>query len=350
MKAANDRLQDPNALLLTWGFHQYFHGQLRKADLDAISSTRPIIVWHRSAHEVYLNSADERKYGITREWFDSLPASPRKQTDFANAHYWEQGLFAVLPKLGAAIASPERIQAGLKFVRDYYHANGVTLGSEPGGLMSKPLQDAQNAVLGDSSSPFRFYFIADGKSITAKFPDAQVGAETAKLLGWGQGMTAFLPRQVKLFADGAIFSQAMQLSQTYSDGHKGEWMMDPEFFARSFRVYWDLGYQVHDHDPCHQSAESGSGTDQGHSGLGNGSRRQSVAGASSSRQQRYLEAGARSGSADAGVSEPGRCCGARTRTRTRTRRCMHAGSIVGQGCRWKPHQSALASILVKQVG
>jgi hypothetical protein len=211
-----------------------------------------------------------------------------------------------LPKLGAAIASPERIQAGLKFLRDYYHANGVTLGSEPGGLMSKPLQDAQNAVLGDSSSPFRFYFIADGKSITAKFPNARVGAETAKLLGWGQGMTAFLPKQVKLFADGAIFSQAMQLSQSYSDGHKGEWMMDPEFFARSFRVYWDLGYQIHVHDPCRQSAESGSGADQGHYGLGNGSRRQSVAGASSSWQQRYLEAGARSGSADAGVTEPGR--------------------------------------------
>jgi len=318
LQAANDRLQDPNALLLTWGFHQYFHGQLRKADLDAISSTRPIIVWHRSAHEVYLNSAAERKYGITREWFDSLPASPRQQADFANAHYWEQGMFAILPKLGAAIASPERIQAGLKFLRDYYHANGVTLGSEPGGLMSKPLQDEQNAVLGDSSSPFRFYFIADGKSITAKFPDARVGAETAKLLGWGQGMTAFLPKQVKLFADGAIFSQAMQLSQSYSDGHKGEWMMDPEFFAggdprcRLFAAAGESGGQHRArqagqlHDPCRQSAAGGSGADQGHPGLGNGSRRQSVAGASSSWQQRYLEAGARSGSADAGVSEPGR--------------------------------------------
>jgi predicted amidohydrolase YtcJ len=247
LKAANDRMQDPSALLLTWGYHQYFHGQLRKADLDAISSTRPIIVWHRSAHEVYLNSVAERKYEISRAWFDSLPESPRKQSDFANAHYWEQGLFAVLPKIGAAIASPERIQAGLKFVRDYYHANGVTLGAEPGGLLSKPLQDAQNAVLSDASSPFRFYFIADGKSITGKFPDAQVGAETEKLLDWGQGMTAYLPKQVKLFADGAIYSQAMQVSQGYTDGHKGEWMMDPEFFARSFRVYWDLGYQIHIH-------------------------------------------------------------------------------------------------------
>jgi len=52
---------------------------------------------------------------------------------------------------------------------------------------------------------------------------------------------------VKLFADGAIYSQAMQVTAGYKDGHKGEWMMDPDFFARTFRVYWDLGYQLHVH-------------------------------------------------------------------------------------------------------
>jgi predicted amidohydrolase YtcJ len=244
---ADGRLKDPKALLLTWGYHQYFHGPLKKADLDAVSTTRPIIVWHRSAHEVYLNSVAERIYGLTRRWFDSLPESAKKQADFANAHYWEQGMFAVLPRIGPAMGSPERIRAGLEFVKEYYHANGVTLGAEPGGLASKPMQEAQNAVMSDSSSPFRFYFIADGKSITSAFPDEKVAGETEKLLSWGRGMTAFLPRQVKLFADGAIFSQAMQVSKGYSDGHKGEWMMDPEFFARSFRVYWDLGYQLHVH-------------------------------------------------------------------------------------------------------
>jgi hypothetical protein len=60
-------------------------------------------------------------------------------------------------------------------------------------------------------------------------------------------MTAYLPRQVKLFADGAIFSQAMQMRDGYSDGHKGEWMMDPEFFARTMQVYWEGGYQLHVH-------------------------------------------------------------------------------------------------------
>jgi len=250
---ANAKLKDPSELLLTWGYHHYFHGELNKADLDAISTTRPIIVWHRSAHEFYLNSAAEKQYGVTKEWFDKLPDSAKKQADFDNAHYWEQAWFAVLPLTASAIATPDRLRKGLELVQGYYHTNGVTLGCEPGGLLSKPLQDAQNAVFSASSSPFRFYFIADGKSITAnyaderKFPDEQVAEETEMLLTWGEGMTAYLPKQVKLFADGAIYSQAMKMRDGYTDGHKGEWIMEPDFFARTFRVYWDLGYQLHIH-------------------------------------------------------------------------------------------------------
>lgn len=244
---ANARMKDPEALLLTWGYHQYFHGELRKADLDAISATRPIIVWHRSAHEVYLNAAAEKRYGVTRAWFDGLGESQKKQSDFENAHYWEQGVFAVLPRIAPGIANPQKIKAGLEFLQDYYHANGVTLGCEPGGIASKPAQDAQNAVLSSPSSPFRFYFLVDGKSITGAVPDANVAAASEKILSWGQGMTAYLPKQVKLFADGAIFSQAMQVKGGYADGHQGAWMMDPPFFARSFQVYWDAGYQIHIH-------------------------------------------------------------------------------------------------------
>lgn len=96
-------------------------------------------------------------------------------------------------------------------------------------------------------------YAADGKSITAAYPDEKVIAETEKLLSWGQGNTAYLPKQVKLFADGAIFSQAMQVREPYTDGHKGEWMMDLTFFQRSFRVYWDAGYQLH----CHVNGDAG---------------------------------------------------------------------------------------------
>jgi predicted amidohydrolase YtcJ len=244
---AEAAMADDDELLLSWGFHHYIHGALKQEELDAISSTRPIIIWHRSAHEMYVNSAAERKYGINKPWHDTLNTSSKQQSDFENGHYWEQGWFALGPLLMKDIATPERLEKALLFVERYFHTNGVTLGSEPGGLLSKPLQDAQNAVFSDSDTPFRFYFIADGKSIAAQQKDENVISETEKLLSWGEGMTAFLPKQVKLFADGAIFSQAMQLREPYSDGHQGEWMMDLDFFARAFRLYWEAGYQIHIH-------------------------------------------------------------------------------------------------------
>ncbi len=247
LSAAHAKLADPEALLFTWGFHQYFHGRLTRADLDKISATRPIIVWHRSCHEFYLNSAAMRKLAVTKEWYEKLGGSAKEQSDFEQGHFWEQGMFAVLPLIAPAVFTPRRLNEGLLFVKEYLHANGVTTGCEPGGLLSKPLQDAVNAVFGDSSAPFRFYFIADGKSITAAHPDNQVVAESEKLLTWGQGHTAYMPKQVKLFADGAIYSQAMQVREPYTDGHKGEWMMDLDFFERSFRIYWDAGYQIHVH-------------------------------------------------------------------------------------------------------
>ncbi len=244
---ADAKLSDPDEFLLTWGYHHYFHGELKKADLDSINATRPIVVWHRSGHEFYLNSAAEKKYGVTKEWFEKQSDSVKKQSDFNNAHYWEQGMFSLLPLLAPSIASPARLKAGLEFVESYFHASGVTIGSEPGGIASKALQDAQNDVMSDSASPLRYYFIVDGKSVTGAFPDDKVIEESEKFLSWGDGMTAYLPRQVKLFADGAIFSQAMQLRDGYSDGHKGEWMMDLDFFARTMRIYWDAGYQLHIH-------------------------------------------------------------------------------------------------------
>lgn len=243
---ANAKLRDPAALLVTWGYHPLFHGSLTRADLDRISTARPIIVWHRSAHEFIVNTKALEAYGIDAAFVAGLPEAARQQSNLGEGHFWEGGMFGVIPKLLPAIATPDRLRRGLEFVAGYYHANGVTLGCEPGGLFSKQLQDAQNAVLSRPDSPFRFYFIPDGKSISAAFPDATI-SETEKVLSWGEGMTAMVPRAAKLFADGAIYSLAMQLRDPYlGEGH-GEWIMQPEAFARAFRVYWDAGYQVHVH-------------------------------------------------------------------------------------------------------
>lgn len=243
---ANAKLKNPAELLVTWGYHPIFHGSLMRADLDKISAARPIIVWHRSAHEFIVNSKALEAYGVNAAYVATLTAAAQKQCNLDEGHFWEGGMFGVMPKLLPAIATPDRLRRGLEFVVRYYHANGVTLGCEPGGLFSKQLQDAQNAVLSRADSPFRFYFIPDGKSISAAFPDTAI-SETQKVLGWGKGMTAMMPGAIKLFADGAIYSLAMRVREPYLGGGKGEWIMQPDAFAKAFKLYWDAGYQIHVH-------------------------------------------------------------------------------------------------------
>ncbi len=247
LRDAEARLADPDTLLVTWGFHHYFHGKLTRADLDQVNARRPIIVWHRSAHEFFLNSAAMEKYGVNTDLVARMTPGAQQQSNLSEGHFWEQGMFAVMPRIAPAIATPDRLRSGLEFVKTYLQANGVTLGSEPGGVVSKPLQNAQNAVLGGADTPFRFYYIPDGKTMAELHVDGDLIGETRKLLDWGQGNTSFLPQQAKLFADGAIFSQAMQLRDGYLDGHKGEWMQDPARFAKAFARYWDAGYQIHIH-------------------------------------------------------------------------------------------------------
>lgn len=244
---ANKRLKTKDELLFTWGYHPSFHGPLVRTDLDKISTTRPIIVWHRSCHEFTLNTVALKTLGIDEAFVDKFSKTAKEQSDLSEGHFWEQGMFGIVPKIVPFLATPERLQKGLELTQEFYHTNGVTLACEPGGLYSQKLQEAENAVLSKSSSPFRFYFIPDGKSIYSLYPENAI-VETEKTLDWCHGMTNMLPNQVKLFADGAIYSLAIQLRDPYINGDfKGEWIMDPELFARAFQVYWDAGYQIHIH-------------------------------------------------------------------------------------------------------
>ena len=238
----------PDDALMSWGYHAAFFGPLGRSDLDAISATRPIIVWARSCHEMIFNSATLQRAGITEAVVQGFSASAQEQSNLTEGHFWEQGLFAVLPHVASFAASPQRLQAGLELTRDYMHAKGITLGNEPGGILAKPVQDGVNAVFSSPDMPFRWSFMVDAKSMVAtSADDAQVIAQSQKLASWYGGMTSLAPMQAKLFADGAIYSQLMQVRQPYLDGHKGEWMMDEPAFERAFRVYWDAGYQIHIH-------------------------------------------------------------------------------------------------------
>ena len=250
LKSAEAALKTPKEWLLSWGYHGLWHGPLSRADLDAVSKTRPIAVWQRSCHEFYLNSAAIEALGLKEEATRGK-GEWSKQVDFANGHFWEGGMNFILGQMMKVMATPERLSFGLKQMVAYLHANGVTAYNEPGALYTPDMWKVYEQILGAPSTPMYATFLADGRSIPDRVGltkaleavEEQIAVSPAapgkKLM--------FFPKQIKLFADGAIISQLMQMKDGYLDGHKGEWLMPPEQLEERARLFWNAGYQLHVH-------------------------------------------------------------------------------------------------------
>ncbi|WP_296706105.1 amidohydrolase [Rhodoblastus sp.] len=250
LRAADAALKDPNAWLLTWGYHPLWHGKLTRADLNAISKTRPISVWHRSCHEFFLNDAAIAALGLTEaatkgkgEWSE--------QVNFNEGHYWEGGLNFMMAPMLKVLATPERVSFGLKQMVGYLHANGVTAYNEPGALYTPDMWALYQDILGAPSTPMYSTFLADGRGITDRVGMAKALAAVEEQIAVAPAAPGkklmFFPRQIKLFADGAIISQLMQMKDGYLDGHHGEWIEPPEQIEERARLFWNAGYQIHIH-------------------------------------------------------------------------------------------------------
>jgi len=253
LKALLAQHTNKNELFSSWGYHQLWHGELNRAILDEMSPDVPVLIWQRSAHEIIFNTKALAHFNIDEQWVNRLPAAAQAQSSFERGHFWEQGAMHTVPAVFAELAQPQRYLASLKMVRDYWHSAGSTLVVEPGGLVNKGLMTMQNQVFSGDENPFHMDYIVDGKTMAYEHLDGDIIAETEKLLDWGEGMSRFIPKQIKLFADGAIFSQLMKMKDGYLDGHHGEWIMDPDKLAVAFAKYWDAGYQIH----MHQNGDEG---------------------------------------------------------------------------------------------
>ena len=229
--------------LYVWGYHGLFHGPLSRADLDTLSSTRPIVVWHRSFHEIFLNSAALRALEL-----DEAAVGEHPQVDFAQGHFYETGVEVAFARLAPRLLSPGRVLGGLALTRESIHRGGITTIADMAfGLFDPDAElTAYRMMLGGKAVPFRTLLVPDGRRPLAGGPEA-ARAELADWAKQGDGKVRFLP-QVKLFADGAFYSQLMQLGPPgYLDGHHGEWLMEPAELEKAARFYWDAGQQIHVH-------------------------------------------------------------------------------------------------------
>jgi predicted amidohydrolase YtcJ len=249
-KLAEQEKKSDDDVLFSWGYHQYFHGELSREALDEISSIRPIVIWHRSCHEFYLNSAAIEKYDIAQHSIDAAGDEVARQSNIQRGHFYENGAFQyIAPLIMADLASPTRLLSGLNQMIEILHSNGVTAFNEPGALIDSNVLLAYKLSLQRLTTPMYSFFIPEAKTAFVEHGVEGVLAAVEKIPAAlpQTGKARFFPKQVKLLMDGAIISQLMQMKDGYLDGHHGEWIQTPEEIDTLTKIFWDAGYQIHIH-------------------------------------------------------------------------------------------------------
>lgn len=243
--AALDRETPPGEPLLTWGYHHLWHGDMSRAAINRVARERPIVVWHRSFHELYLNDGALAWLGITE-----ADAGSRHQVDYDNGHFYENGLGYAISKLNPFILAPDRYREGLERLKRVAHFGGHTsLGDMAVGLFDFDLEwESATAVLDTDDTPFRTVLVPSAMQAMAAQGGHDQALEFMTTLPARNTHRLTFGRRVKLFTDGAFFSQLAQLQAPgYIDGHHGEWLIPPEHFADVARRYWNAGFKIHVH-------------------------------------------------------------------------------------------------------
>lgn len=244
--------QDQARPLITWGYHELFHGRIDRQVLDELAPDRPLVVWQRSFHDIFVNTAALREWGIAEpaafaSALAAVNANP-EHGDLARGKFSETGLALALAKLRPVILAPERLRAGMADLQTLLRRHGVTTTADMATGIFAGFEVEAGLI--------RVAFEAPGCSTRIDLvPMAAELDRVADPVAWQattsariDGARVRLPRRVKLLADGAYFAQNMRMNPPgYSDGHLGKWITEPDVLVRQVKRYWEAGFCLHIH-------------------------------------------------------------------------------------------------------
>jgi hypothetical protein len=251
------------APLVVWGYHDLVHGPLTRADLDAVATTRPLIVWHYSGHDFYLNSAAVAWAKITPDLAARFEGVELDDAGAVSGRVFEDAIPHLMQTLGPVLLDPDRVSSGVKMFSDRLNAGGVTTIADLAyGLSGFEFESAniRDNWISPEKSGYRLYLAPDRRALEAAFGD-KAAESAAKMAAGEEPAPAPVLPQVKFFTDGAFYSQTMRLSdrgylEGQSKGTNGVWATEPDALLPAIRPYWDagLGVRIHSNGDAAQIA------------------------------------------------------------------------------------------------
>ena len=237
---------DASVPFVAFGYHPLWHGEVWRDDLNNWFGDTPVMIWHRSFHELIGNDAAWELLGVTKEDADAIPHG----ASWEQGHFYELGLRAVFPRM-EFLFEPKRYMKGMQNFLSMMHESGVTTAADMGtGIFGNPVGEIQAIKAAVASDPVGVRVLLT--PIITDFITRQKSAEQAlaEVRDW-QTMNddqVTVGNHFKLMIDGAIFSGLSQMgSPGYLDGHTGVWMVDVPTLETFAKTFWDAGFQIHAH-------------------------------------------------------------------------------------------------------
>lgn len=237
---------------ICWGHHELFHGPIDRKELSKIAPDRAVIIWQRSFHEVILNNAAMKLWGLTdRSAFDALIKAGHADPTHANFDkgiFSETALMAAVAKMRPYLVTPELIQRGMGEMQRMMLASGVTTVSDMAtGVFASFDMEAGliKAAFERPDNPSRVMLMPMASQVPA---DADLARWYSAMEGKWSSPHIRVDRRVKMLADGAFFAQNMMMNPPgYTDGHQGKWITEPDVVTAQFKRFWDAGFSLHIH-------------------------------------------------------------------------------------------------------
>ncbi|PDH39393.1 MAG: hydrolase [Halieaceae bacterium MED-G26] len=237
---------DASVPFVAFGYHPLWHGEVWREDLNDWFGDTPVMIWHRSFHELIGNDAAWNLLGVTQDDADAI----HEGANWERGHFYELGLRAVFPRMGF-LFEPKRYMAGMQNFLAMMHESGVTTAADMGtGIFGNPVGEIQAVKAAVASDPVGVRILLT--PIITDFMTRGKNADEAlaEVRRW-QGMNdehVSVGNHFKLMIDGAIFSGLSQMgSPGYLDGHTGVWMVDVPTLEAFAKTFWDAGFQIHAH-------------------------------------------------------------------------------------------------------
>ncbi len=241
----------PDGPLVLFGYHNLVQGDIDRQDLDRVSTTRPLFIWHYSGHDFYLNSAAIEMAKLTPALAEQFHGVDLDANGELTGRIYEDAGLALFAAIGPILLNPAHIEKGFTGYETLFRAAGVTTVAEMGyGIFGRALEDKHIAAHYSDDDPYRLFLVPEHRAFSAEFGEAAPD----KVLDMAADTTRRAPvlPQIKLFTDAAFYSQTMRLSEPgyiggQSKGSKGLWVTGPDALEGTMKPYWDKGIDIHIH-------------------------------------------------------------------------------------------------------